>query len=75
VPRNLDATIFRSQITDASQEFSFPKPEFKQKLVFLDSTGKRSKAAAEAAQKGGYENVRSYGGGVNEYHQKQKEGK
>ncbi|GMK58466.1 hypothetical protein CspeluHIS016_0504980 [Cutaneotrichosporon spelunceum] len=50
-------------------DFAFPKPVFQQKMVFVDRTPKRSEAAAEAAKKAGYKNVRMYGGGVKEYHE------
>lgn len=49
------------------QDFAFPKPSYNQKMVFLDRAAKRSEAAADAARKAGYANVRTYGGGVKEY--------
>lgn len=49
------------------QDFAFAKPSRNQKMVFLDRAAKRSTAAAEAARKAGYENVRTFGGGVKEY--------
>ncbi|BEJ16637.1 hypothetical protein CspHIS471_0600380 [Cutaneotrichosporon sp. HIS471] len=48
-------------------DFAFSKPAYNQKMVFLDRAAKRSEAAAEAARKAGYQNVRTYGGGVKEY--------
>lgn len=36
----------------------------------MDKAGKRSDAAAQAAKKAGYNNVRDYSGGVQEYAQK-----
>ncbi|CAK9779439.1 Rhodanese-like protein [Cutaneotrichosporon oleaginosum] len=48
-------------------DFAFPKPAYNQKIVFLDRAAKRSESAADAARKAGYQNVRTYGGGVKEY--------
>lgn len=54
------------------QDFAFSKPSFNQKMVFLDRAAKRSEAAAEAARKAGYANVRTYGAGVKDYQEQSK---
>lgn len=36
-------------------------------MVFLDGAAKRAQAAAEAAKKAGYNNVRTYGGSIKEH--------